>query len=200
MTEVLPETSRQLQATLAGLGCRGRIRQLPDSTHSANDAAAAIGCAIDAIASSLLFMADDSPLLVMVSGAHRVDTDRVAQLVGALKVRLAPAKTVAKITGQIVGGVAPVGHRTRSGPWWTARWKSGMRSGRPVVRRAQSFRSPSPSLSGSPADRCARSLSGQAGRSSVSASSARSSSSLPLVSGPSRYPMIVSIHRPLRAR
>ncbi|SIN53721.1 Cys-tRNA(Pro)/Cys-tRNA(Cys) deacylase ybaK [Mycobacteroides abscessus subsp. abscessus] len=97
MTEVLPETSRQLQATLAGLGCRGRIRQLPDSTHSANDAAAAIGCAIDAIASSLLFMADDSPLLVMVSGAHRV-------------VRLAPAKTVAKITGQIVGGVAPVGH------------------------------------------------------------------------------------------
>ncbi|SLI56891.1 Cys-tRNA(Pro)/Cys-tRNA(Cys) deacylase ybaK [Mycobacteroides abscessus subsp. bolletii] len=110
MTEVLPETSRQLQATLAGLGCRGRIRQLPDSTHSATDAAAAVGCAIGAIASSLLFMADDSPLLVMASGAHRVDTDRVAQLVGALKVRLAPAKSVAKITGQVVGGVAPVGH------------------------------------------------------------------------------------------
>ena len=55
-------------------------------------------------------MADDSPLLVMASGAHRVDTDRVAQLVGALKVRLAPAKAVAKLTGQVVGGVAPVGH------------------------------------------------------------------------------------------
>jgi prolyl-tRNA editing enzyme YbaK/EbsC (Cys-tRNA(Pro) deacylase) len=72
------------------------------------------------IANSLVFDADGAPLLVMTSGAHRVDTGKVAAIIGAERVRRATPEFVRAATGQAIGGVAPVGHpapmRTLVGP------------------------------------------------------------------------------------
>jgi prolyl-tRNA editing enzyme YbaK/EbsC (Cys-tRNA(Pro) deacylase) len=65
---------------------------------------------VGAIANSLIFNADGAPLLVLTSGAHRVDTGRVAALIGAAKVKRADPEFVRQSTGQVIGGVAPVGH------------------------------------------------------------------------------------------
>jgi prolyl-tRNA editing enzyme YbaK/EbsC (Cys-tRNA(Pro) deacylase) len=73
-------------------------------------AAAALHCEVGAIANSLVFDADGAPLLVLASGAHRVDTAKVAALVGVRRVRRASPEAVLAATGQEVGGVAPVGH------------------------------------------------------------------------------------------
>jgi prolyl-tRNA editing enzyme YbaK/EbsC (Cys-tRNA(Pro) deacylase) len=95
---------------LGELGVEGEIRALPESARTAALAAAQVGCEVGAIANSLIFSADGGPLLVMTSGAHRVDTDRVARLVGAAAVDRADARSVREWTGQAIGGVAPVGH------------------------------------------------------------------------------------------
>jgi prolyl-tRNA editing enzyme YbaK/EbsC (Cys-tRNA(Pro) deacylase) len=95
---------------LGELGVKGEIRALPESARTAALAAAQVGCEVGAIANSLIFSADGGPLLVMTSGAHRVDTDRVARLVGAAAVDRADARSVREWTGQAIGGVAPVGH------------------------------------------------------------------------------------------
>jgi prolyl-tRNA editing enzyme YbaK/EbsC (Cys-tRNA(Pro) deacylase) len=97
-------------AVLRDLGVPGEVRVLPDSAPTASAAAAQLGCDLGAIANSLVFSADGAPLLVMTSGAHRVDTARVAALIGARAVRRADAQSVRAWTGQAIGGVAPVGH------------------------------------------------------------------------------------------
>ena len=97
-------------AVLSGLGVAGSVHVLPESASTAALAAAQLGCDVGAIANSLVFSADESPLLVMTSGAHRVDTSLVASLVGASSVTRADAKSVRLWTGQVIGGVAPVGH------------------------------------------------------------------------------------------
>jgi prolyl-tRNA editing enzyme YbaK/EbsC (Cys-tRNA(Pro) deacylase) len=86
------------------------VRQLDTSTRSAAEAATALGCEVGAIASSLVFMADDGPVLIMTSGAHRVDLDLVAAEAGLTGLRKATAVEVRAATGQAIGGVAPVGH------------------------------------------------------------------------------------------
>ncbi|GLK17367.1 YbaK/EbsC family protein [Herbiconiux flava] len=106
----LPERSRIVQQHLTDAGITARVRELPDSTRTAAEAAAALGCEVGAIASSLLFLADDEPVLVMTSGRHRVDTDILAGQLGAQTVVMASAKQVRAVTGQAIGGVAPVGH------------------------------------------------------------------------------------------
>ena len=80
---------------------------LPDAVTTA---AAALEVEVGQIANSLVFDADGAPLLVLTSGAHRVDTDRVAALVGAQRVGRASKELVLEATGQVIGGVAPVGH------------------------------------------------------------------------------------------
>jgi len=95
---------------LKELDVPGEVRVLPESAPTAAAAAAQLGCEVGAIANSLVFAADGAPLLVMTSGAHRVDTARVAALVGAAVVARADAKSVRAWTGQVIGGVAPVGH------------------------------------------------------------------------------------------
>lgn len=106
----LPERSRIVQQHLDEAGVTASVRELPDSTRTAVDAAAALGCEVGAIASSLLFLADGEPLLVMTSGRHRVDTDVLAEQIGASSIVMADAKRVRTVTGQAIGGVAPVGH------------------------------------------------------------------------------------------
>ena len=86
------------------------VRILPDAVHTAVAAAAALGVQVGQIANSLIFDADGDALLVLTSGAHRVDTAKVATLLGVGTVRRASADFVRRHTGQVIGGVAPLGH------------------------------------------------------------------------------------------
>jgi prolyl-tRNA editing enzyme YbaK/EbsC (Cys-tRNA(Pro) deacylase) len=95
---------------LVELGAAGQVVELPEPAPTAAAAAEQLGCPVGAIANSLVFDADGEPLLVLTSGAHRVDTVQVAALVGAAKVRRATPEFVKAATGQPIGGVAPVGH------------------------------------------------------------------------------------------
>ena len=97
-------------AVLRELGVPGEVRELPEPAPTAATAAAQLGCTVGAIANSLVFSADGEPLLVLTSGAHRVDTTRVAALIGATAVKRADPDFVRRSTGQVIGGVAPVGH------------------------------------------------------------------------------------------
>ena len=106
----LPERSRIVQEHVRAAGLDSRVRELPASARTAVEAAAALDCEVGAIGSSLLFLADDEPLLVMTSGRHRVDVAVLAGSVGAAAIAMAPAALVREVTGQAIGGVAPVGH------------------------------------------------------------------------------------------
>ncbi len=106
----LPARSQIVQQHLIDAGVTAQVRVLPDSARTAAEAAAALGCDVGAIASSLVFLADGEPLLVMTSGRHRVDTGVLAKEAGADEVVMASAKQVRDVTGQAIGGVAPVGH------------------------------------------------------------------------------------------
>jgi prolyl-tRNA editing enzyme YbaK/EbsC (Cys-tRNA(Pro) deacylase) len=87
--------------------------RMPDSTHTAADAALAAGCAVGAIVKSLVFMTviddDRTPVLVLVSGDRRVDLDLLSDIVGE-PVGKADASTVKAATGYSIGGVPPIGH------------------------------------------------------------------------------------------
>ncbi len=87
-----------------------RLLVLPDAVTTAAAAAGALGVEVGQIANSLVFDSDGSPLLVLTSGAHRVDTGKVAALLGVERVRRASPEFVRAATGQVIGGVAPVGH------------------------------------------------------------------------------------------
>ena len=89
-------------------------QRMPDSTHTAAEAAAAVGCAVGAIVKSLVFVAvgDDGarePVLALVSGDNRADLDALAAVLEA-RVEKADAKTVKAATGYSIGGVPPLGH------------------------------------------------------------------------------------------
>ena len=90
-------------------GGTGEVVILPDSAHTAALAAAALGCEVGAIANSLLFDAEGSPVLILTSGAHRVDTEWLGARLGGTIAR-ASKETVRAATGQVIGGVAPLGH------------------------------------------------------------------------------------------
>ena len=87
-----------------------RVRVLPDAVHTAVAAAAALNVHVGQIVNSLVFDADGEPLLVLTSGAHRVDTAKIATAVGARHARRATPDFVRRGTGQVIGGVAPLGH------------------------------------------------------------------------------------------
>lgn len=91
-------------------GRPSQVRMLPTAVHTAAPAAAALDVQVGQIVNSLIFNAGGDPLLVLTSGARRVDTDRVAALIGAGWVRRATAEFVREHTGQPIGGVAPLGH------------------------------------------------------------------------------------------
>ncbi|HEV7204387.1 MAG TPA: YbaK/EbsC family protein [Jatrophihabitans sp.] len=102
-----------VDAVLAAAGVSGRVRILETAAPTAAAAAELVGCEVGAIANSLVFAtAEDEPLLVMTSGAHRVDTAKVAALVGTAKLSRATPEFVYAATGQRIGGVAPVAHPT----------------------------------------------------------------------------------------
>jgi len=106
------KNAQHVAEQLATLGVQGHVRELAEPAPTAATAAAQLGCEVGAIANSLVFNADGEPLLVLTSGAHRVDTAKVAAELGAEKVSRADPDFVNACTGQRIGGVAPVGHPT----------------------------------------------------------------------------------------
>ena len=100
----------RVTARLAELGAGGQVRTLDDAARTAAQAADLLGIEVAQIANSLVFAADGAPLLVMASGGHRVDTTKVAALVGATSVDRASPEFVREHTGFAIGGVAPVAH------------------------------------------------------------------------------------------
>jgi len=105
----------RFRAELDDRGGTGRIVVLPDSVHTAALAAEALGCEVGAIANSLLFAAttvsgETEPVLLLTSGAHRVDTDQVAEAIGVTALRRAKPEFVREHTGQVIGGVSPIAH------------------------------------------------------------------------------------------
>jgi prolyl-tRNA editing enzyme YbaK/EbsC (Cys-tRNA(Pro) deacylase) len=103
-----------VDAVLERAGVPGRVRILDEAAPTAAAAAALLGVEVGAIANSLVFAtAEHTPLLVLTSGAHRVDTAKVASLLGTAKLRRADPEFVYAHTGQRIGGVAPVAHPER---------------------------------------------------------------------------------------
>ena len=92
------------------VGGTGRIVVLPASVHTAALAAEALGCEVGAIANSLLFDSGGTPVLILTSGSHRVDTAKVAADVGLPALRRASPEFVREHTGQVIGGVSPLAH------------------------------------------------------------------------------------------
>jgi prolyl-tRNA editing enzyme YbaK/EbsC (Cys-tRNA(Pro) deacylase) len=101
-----------VDAVLEAAAVEGRVQILTAPAPTAQAAADLLGVEVGAIANSLIFAtAEDEPLLVLTSGAHRVDTAKVAALAGTAALRRAKPEFVLAATGQPIGGVAPVGHR-----------------------------------------------------------------------------------------
>ena len=91
-------------------GGGGRVVILPDSVHTAVLAAEALGCEVGAIANSLLFDAEGTPVLILTSGSHRVDTAATAGRIDVPALKRASPEFVRQHTGQVIGGVSPLGH------------------------------------------------------------------------------------------
>ena len=100
----------RVRQALAAHGLDMAVRELPQSTRTAPQAAAAIGCELGAIVKSLLFLADGRPVLVLVAGDRRADPIRLRAVLGAGQVAMANADRVRAETGFTIGGVPPVGH------------------------------------------------------------------------------------------
>ncbi|RBM16661.1 YbaK/EbsC family protein [Streptomyces sp. PT12] len=100
-------------AALAERGLDGvEIRAFSEATRTAAQAAQALGCKLNQIVKSLVFEADKEPILVLMNGASRVDTELVRGELGAARVRRADADTVRAVTGYAIGGVPPFGQVT----------------------------------------------------------------------------------------
>jgi prolyl-tRNA editing enzyme YbaK/EbsC (Cys-tRNA(Pro) deacylase) len=112
MDEALPASAQKVQDALAAasVAAAADVRQLPVAVRTAAEAAQALGCEVGAIANSLIYMADERPLLVMPSGAHRVAVDTLTRRLGRTQIRRATPSEVRAATGQAIGGVAPIGH------------------------------------------------------------------------------------------
>ncbi len=106
----LPTRAATIQQRLRELGIDREVIQFDEGTHTAKAAAAALGIEVGAIANSLIFWMADAPLLVMTSGRHRVDTAALAAQLGEGPIERATPEQVRAATGQVIGGVAPLGH------------------------------------------------------------------------------------------
>lgn len=100
----------KVRETLKSLNASGEVREFTQPVPTAVAAAEELGCEVGAIANSLIFSAESEPLLIIASGAHRVNLKMVARELGIKKIDRADADFVLQSTGQAVGGVAPIGH------------------------------------------------------------------------------------------
>jgi prolyl-tRNA editing enzyme YbaK/EbsC (Cys-tRNA(Pro) deacylase) len=112
-----PAAVTRFRAAHSAAGGGGRIVILPDSVHTAALAAEALGCPVGAIANSLLFDAGGRPALILTSGAHRVDTAATAARIGVPALTRATPEFVREHTGNVIGGVSPLGHPAPVPTW-----------------------------------------------------------------------------------
>ncbi len=100
----------RVRDALRSAGSSADIVETVEASPTAAAAAAQLDVEVAQIANSLIFDADGQPVLILTSGAHRVDTDHVARVIGAHSLQRASATFVREATGQPIGGVAPLGH------------------------------------------------------------------------------------------
>lgn len=105
----LSKNSQQVQDYLDRFGLKLEVRELLESTRTAQDAAGAVGCDLGQIVKSLIFKTGEKPLLFLVSGKNRLDEDKVGEDLG-IQLEKADADFVREKTGFPIGGVAPVAH------------------------------------------------------------------------------------------
>lgn len=110
MSTELPATERVRHALLER-GVETQITEFPQGTRTAEEAAQAVGVQVGQIVKSLVFAADDNPILVLVSGSNMADTHKLGALLGS-KIGRADADRVREATGFAIGGVPPLGHAT----------------------------------------------------------------------------------------
>lgn len=104
-----PKVQRVVEAAAAA-GIAADVREFPDGTRTADDAARAVGSDVAAIVKTLVWIADGEPVIAMVSGANRVDPAKLASAAGAAEARRATAEEAREATGFAVGGTPPFGH------------------------------------------------------------------------------------------
>jgi len=108
------QTAQKVADTAQSLGLNIHIKEFEETTRTAEDAAAAIGCTVAQIVKSLVFVVNGQPVIALVSGPNRLDEKKLAALfgVGKKKVKRANADIVRQATGFAIGGVPPFGHAT----------------------------------------------------------------------------------------
>jgi prolyl-tRNA editing enzyme YbaK/EbsC (Cys-tRNA(Pro) deacylase) len=110
MSDDLPRAAAAVVAAGRSRDLELDVREFPEGTRTAADAARAIGCQADQIVKSLVFVADTDPVLVLTSGGNRVDVVKVGKERSATTVRKADAEEVRAATGYAIGGTPPFGH------------------------------------------------------------------------------------------
>lgn len=108
----MSDAVQRFREASAALGFHPDVKTMEKSTHTAQEAAEAVGCDVGAIVKSLVFLADEEALLVLVSGPNRVDTASLGAELGAV-ISKADADRVKRATGYSIGGVPPFGHPSR---------------------------------------------------------------------------------------
>jgi prolyl-tRNA editing enzyme YbaK/EbsC (Cys-tRNA(Pro) deacylase) len=109
----VPKAVVRVRQALDTAGIQANVVELPQSTRTSAEAAAAIGCTVEQIAKSVVFRREDSggAVLVLLRGVDRVDTSLLAALIGSPVTRATP-EFVREVTGFVIGGVPPLGHVT----------------------------------------------------------------------------------------
>ena len=104
-----PNVTRVVEAAAAE-GLAIEVRRFPEGTRTAGDAARDVGCEVAQIVKSLVFVVDDRPVVALVSGANRVDLDKLASAASGTSARRADGDEARAATGFAIGGVPPFGH------------------------------------------------------------------------------------------
>ena len=114
MNQALSKSAQRVQDALSIKGSEFEILELPASTRTAIDAANTIGCEVAQIVKSLIFKTHETqrPILILVSGVNRVDEQKIVEHVGE-KLAKADADFTRGMTGFAIGGIPPVGHRSK---------------------------------------------------------------------------------------
>jgi len=123
--ETLHANGVRVAEALSSLGVSGGIVETLESSPTAARAAEQLDIEIGQVCNSLVFKADEEPLLILASGGHKVDTERVAAAIGVASIHRPDADFVRLHTGQPIGGVAPVGHPAPLRTNWDVVWAAG---------------------------------------------------------------------------
>jgi Cys-tRNA(Pro) deacylase len=108
----LHRNAQRVVDAAAALGLELEVRDFPEGTRTAEDAARAIGVEVGQIVKSLVFLADGDPVVALVSGSNQLDEAKLAAAAGASSTGRATAEQVREATGYPVGGAPPLGHAT----------------------------------------------------------------------------------------